>query len=540
MEEVKETQEETIETLLTEDYDDKKYKKAKLKQQKKAKKQEKKQAKKEKKAKKKEEKVESKNRVLSEEEILEKKRKRRKFIINYSIILFLLIILIIAILFFIPKIKLNGNKIIKVEYGDHYEDPGCTATYQGKDISDKIWYEGEVDEKTTGSYKVVCKIRKNKFVVSKERIVEIVDTKKPEIELVGEKEKVICPKKEYEEEGFTAKDNYDGDLTKSVKREVEDKEIVYSVSDSSGNIETVKRTIIKEDKTAPEITLNGNETVYVTIGNKYNEQGATAKDNCDDDLSESIKIEGNVDTNNAATYTVTYSVEDLSGNIGTKERKVVVQKATQKLSSSLGCGAEGTIYLTFDDGPNDNYTPTILNILKEYGVKATFFVTRAGSDSLISREYNEGHAVAVHTWTHDYGTIYASSEAFWSDFNKVQERIKRLTGSETKLMRFPGGASNTVSKVPMSQLANEALSKGYNYIDWNISSGDAGGTTDPNQECRNVTGSLSKSRGNVVLMHDIKKHTMNAIRCIVTYGIDNGYTFAKLDSSVICRHATKK
>ncbi len=107
-------------------------------------------------------------------------------------------------------------------------------------------------------------------------------------------------------------------------------------------------------------------------------------------------------------------------------------------------------------------------------------------------------------------------------------------------MRFPGGASNTVSKVSMSQLANEALSKGYNYIDWNISSGDAGGTTDPNQECRNVTGSLSKSRGNVVLMHDIKKHTMNAIDCIVKYGVDNGYSFAKLDSSVVCRHATKR
>ncbi len=529
MEELKEVQDESIETLLTEDYDDKKAKKKKIKQQKKAKKQEKKQ-----------EKKALKNRVLSEEEKKEKKKKRNKLIISYSIVLLLLIILIIFIFVFIPKIKLNGKKIIKVEYGDHYKEPGCTASYQGKDISDKIWYEGEVDETTVGTYKVICKIRKNKFIVSRERIVEIVDTKKPEIELVGEKEKVICPKKEYEEEGFSAKDNYDGDLTKNVKREVNDNEVTYTVSDSSGNIETVKRTITKEDKTSPEIILNGNETIYITVGNKYNEQGATAKDNCDDDLTGSIKTEGTVDTNTVGTYTISYSVQDLSNNSTTKERKVIVQKAAQKLSSSLGCGAAGTIYLTFDDGPNDSYTPTILNVLKKYGVKATFFVTRAGSDSLIAREYNEGHAVAVHTWTHDYGQIYASSEAFWNDFNKVQDRIKRITGTETKIMRFPGGASNTVSKVSMSQLANEALSKGYNYIDWNISSGDAGGTTDPNQECRNVTGSLSKSRGNVVLMHDIKKHTMNAIDCIVKYGVDNGYSFAKLDSSVVCRHATKR
>ena len=533
MEDIKEAQDETIETLLTEDYNDKKSKKKQLKQAKK-------QQKKEKKEKEKEKRKIRKNRTLSEEETKAYKKRKKRLIINYSVIMLLLLILIVFVLVFIPKIKLVGDKIVKVEYGEHYEDKGCIATYQGKDISDKIWYEGVVDESTIGKYKIVCKIRKNKFVVSKERTVEIVDTTKPVIELVGEDKKTICPKSEYQEEGFTAKDNYDGDITNSVKREEKDGEVIYSVSDSSGNSEEVKRTIIKEDKTPPEISLNGNETVYVTVGNKYNDQGAKAIDNCDEDLSSSIKVEGSVDTNNVGTYTITYSVADLSGNTSSKERKVNVQKAAQKLSSSLGCGSAGTIYLTFDDGPNDNYTPTILNVLKKYGVKATFFITGSGSDSLVAREHNEGHAIGVHTWTHNYGQIYASSEAFWSDFNRVQDRIKRITGSETKIMRFPGGASNTVSKIGMSVIANEAISKGYNYIDWNVSSGDSGGTTDPNQECRNVTSSLSKSRGNVVLMHDIKKHTMNAIECIVKYGVDNGYSFAALDSNVICRHATKK
>ena len=148
--------------------------------------------------------------------------------------------------------------------------------------------------------------------------------------------------------------------------------------------------------------------------------------------------------------------------------------------------------------------------------------------------------MAVHTWTHNYNEIYASSDAFWNDFNKVQARIKKITGQETKLMRFPGGSSNTVSKVAMSIIANEALAKGYNYVDWNVSSGDAGGTTDPNQEYRNVVNSLSKSKGNVILMHDIKLHTMKAIESIVKYGLDNGYTFKVLDSTVICRHATKR
>lgn len=532
MEEVKDIQDETIETLLTDDYDDEKHKKQRAKAEKKRKKIEKKNQKKSKKK--------SSNISLTDEEMKKQKSNMKKIVFFVLVIAFLLVAIAIEIMILIPKIKLNGDKNIKVEFGSHYQDPGCTATYLGKNISNKIWYEGEVDEEKLGTYFIVCKIRKNRLTVSAERNVEIVDTKEPEITLEGDQEKVICPNNEYEEEGYKAIDNYDGDITDKVVITKNENDVTYSITDTSGNEKIVKRNIIKEDKEAPTIELKGNEKIYVTVGGKYNESLATATDNCDDDLTESIKIDGSVDTNKEGTYTLTYSVSDNSGNTSSKERKVIVQKATQKVSSSLGCGAAGTIYLTFDDGPNNNYTPTILNVLKKYGVKATFFVTGSGSDSLIQREYDEGHAIGVHTWTHDYGQIYASSDAFWSDFNKVQSRIKKITGSETKIMRFPGGASNAVSKIPMSQLANEAIEKGYNYIDWNVSSGDSGGTTDPTVECKNVTGSLSKSRGNVVLMHDIKKHTMNAIECIVKYGVDNGYSFAKLDSSVICRHATKK
>jgi peptidoglycan/xylan/chitin deacetylase (PgdA/CDA1 family) len=86
----------------------------------------------------------------------------------------------------------------------------------------------------------------------------------------------------------------------------------------------------------------------------------------------------------------------------------------------------------------------------------------------------------------------------------------------------------------MSQLAKEVEAKGYGYFDWNISSGDAGGTTDPNVEYKNVINSLSKSRGNVILMHDIKKHTSQAIGKIIKYGLDNGYKFKVLTKDVVC------
>lgn len=468
------------------------------------------------------------------------KKEKRRLLIFSSISFLLLVALIFVIIFFIPKIKLIGSKVIKLEYGSPYKESGCTATYFGEDITDKIWYEGKVEEDKLGKYIITCKVRKNKFTVSKERFVEVVDTSKPVIELVGDNNRYICPNTEYQEEGYKALDNYDGDITdKVITKKVEDG-ILYTIVDSSGNKEELKRTIIEEDVEGPAIKLKGSETTYITKGSKYNEAGFDVTDNCDSNLTDKVKVEGSVDISKEGTYTISYIVSDSSGNESKMERKVVVQASATKLSSSLGCGTAGTIYLTFDDGPNDYYTPTILDVLKKYGVKATFFVTKNGSDNLIKREYNEGHAVAVHTWTHDYGQIYASSEAFWNDFNKVQDRIKRLTGTETKLMRFPGGASNTVSKVSMSTLAREALSKGYNYVDWNISSGDAGGTTDPNQEYKNVITNLSKSKGNVILMHDIKSHTMKAIESIVKYGLDNGYSFAALDSNVICRHATKK
>ena len=86
----------------------------------------------------------------------------------------------------------------------------------------------------------------------------------------------------------------------------------------------------------------------------------------------------------------------------------------------------------------------------------------------------------------------------------------------------------------MSLLAKEVEDKGYTYFDWNISSGDAGGTTNPNVEYKNVVNALSKSRGNVILMHDIKRHTALAIGNIIKYGKDNGYQFKVLTPDVKC------
>ncbi len=191
-----------------------------------------------------------------------------------------------------------------------------------------------------------------------------------------------------------------------------------------------------------------------------------------------------------------------------------------------------TIYLTFDDGPGP-YTERLLDILKKHDVKATFFLTHVYSqyESLIKREAKEGHAVAVHSYTHDYNKIYASTDAYWQDFNAMQEVIKAQTGAETKMFRFPGGSSNTVSKnTPgiMTELVKQAGEKGLSYFDWNVASGDAANNISGAEVLQNCKVGVANYKNAVVLCHDVKEYTVNVMDEFITWALSKGYTFAAL------------
>ena len=170
--------------------------------------------------------------------------------------------------------------------------------------------------------------------------------------------------------------------------------------------------------------------------------------------------------------------------------------------------------------------------MKEEGVQATFFVTGSGPDELIKREYDEGHTVALHTFSHNYGTVYASVNAYFDDLAKVHDRVQRITGYDSRIIRFPGGSSNTISRRYqngiMSILTKEVIQRGYYYYDWNLSSGDAGEYTDADSIYQNVIAHLSKNRVNMILMHDIKSYTRDALKRIIQYGKENGYHFEKI------------
>jgi len=178
--------------------------------------------------------------------------------------------------------------------------------------------------------------------------------------------------------------------------------------------------------------------------------------------------------------------------------------------------AQKEVYLTFDDGPSGN-TSQILDILKEYGVKATFFVvgkTDDNSVALYRRIVEEGHTLAMHSYSHRYNELYKSEENFVEDMEKLQEYLYDITGIWPRFYRFPGGSSNTVSKVDMHNLMAYLNENGITYFDWNISSGDASSVqiSSANIVDNCMNGVRDKTEC-MILMHDAneKKTTVEAL-----------------------------
>lgn len=163
-------------------------------------------------------------------------------------------------------------------------------------------------------------------------------------------------------------------------------------------------------------------------------------------------------------------------------------------------------YLTFDDGTSEN-TPKILDILKQYNVKATFFVTGNCDETLLKRMQSEGHIIGNHTNSHKYEILYSSSEAFWNDFNKEQEYLKNILGTTSIFMRFPGGSNNSIGMKNgvMGDITTQAKQNGYIYIDWNVDSGDARGNNIPKDTIvNNVLNGTSGKNQAIILMHQTK------------------------------------
>lgn len=428
-------------------------------------------------------------------------------------------------------VSLNGSSEITIPVFGKYVEAGVSVK-KGKRIVKEYdkRIDCDVDTNVVGNYSCSYYIKAMRREYNFHRSIVVADMEKPVINTeLTNLTKEYCSGKFKEEIVYSAFDNYDGDLTDKVSINETDSEYILSVSDSSNNSEILSIPITKEPKPSSYLSLYGSKSMNIYIGNVYNESGAGAYDGCGKKLNNEVIIEGNVDTNTLGQYSIKYTT--IIGN------KTYTAYRTINVINPDGVGK--VVYLTFDDGPG-GYTESILNTLDKYGVKATFFVTNQfpSKQYLIGEEARRGHTVGIHTYSHKWN-IYDSVEAYMNDFNAISDIVVNETGIKPYIFRFPGGSSNTVSKSHclgiISTLANQLVSEGYAYFDWNVSSGDAEGAS-TSKIVSNVKSGMKNHNTSVVLMHDIKKNTASALDEILSYGVNNGYTFKTLTTSSYGAH----
>lgn len=428
------------------------------------------------------------------------------------------------------ELTLIGAPELQIECGSDYTDPGAEAyltasLFAWKPKEMVVNVNGEVDSGTPGDYELVYEAAFLWYRSRAVRTVHVADTTPPTITLLYREGYSPTPDAPYEEEGYIARDSVDGDLTAQVVRREQDGKIYYTVTDKAGNTAEAVREIA--DTTPPELVLAGGEVLELKAGVPYEEPGFTATDDRDGDLTAQVEVDGQVNCYRAGDYEITYTVTDAYRNTTAVTRTVTVVPIRQAEQVDPG---DKIVYLTFDDGPGP-YTAELLDVLDRYNVKATFFVVDTGYHELIGEEYRRGHTVGIHSATHNYSSIYASEDAYFSDLNEMSDIIYEQTGHRPNQVRFPGGSSNTVSCFNpgiMTRLTQDLTDMGYEYYDWNVLSGDAGETTDTDVVAQNVISGISDHNVSIVLQHDIKGFSVAAVEQIIIWGLSNGYTFLPL------------
>lgn len=194
-------------------------------------------------------------------------------------------------------------------------------------------------------------------------------------------------------------------------------------------------------------------------------------------------------------------------------------------------------YLTFDDGPSPR-TLEILDILDRYQIKATFFVTNSGMrryPSIMRQTAASGHAIGMHSATHQYEKIYKNQTAYLADLQLNARMIRDLTGQNPRILRFPGGSYNDYNRSLAPSLTAVVRQLGYVYYDWNCITGDAMSRNVPaSQLVKNVMLTANTRKKLIILCHDAtSKHaTVEALPTIIEQLQKKGFTLLPLDPTV--------
>lgn len=224
-------------------------------------------------------------------------------------------------------------------------------------------------------------------------------------------------------------------------------------------------------------------------------------------------------------------------NVEDKKEEMKVPKFSEEAKVRLEniylpVGEDKVAYLTFDDGPSSSITPQILDILRNENIKATFFVLGSRVElypEILKQEYEEGHYIANHGYSHVYTNIYSSPNAVLDEYNNTEARIKAVIGEEysSHLFRFPGGSEGgKYSKVKNS--AKTLLNQNnILYINWNCLTNDSVGKPTYQSLVSELKKTSNGKQNIVILMHDTgaKQLTVDSLTEIIHYLKEQGYVF---------------
>lgn len=191
------------------------------------------------------------------------------------------------------------------------------------------------------------------------------------------------------------------------------------------------------------------------------------------------------------------------------------------------------VYITIDDGPYPQNTPHLLEVLKKENVKATFFDVGKQIEqfpSLLKAEYEQGHSIGNHTYSHNYNSIYKSPDAFLKDIQKNDDLIFKVIGIHPQIIRAPGGTS-------CFNIAYYNLIDANDYMayDWNLDTKDTDGNFSVKQLVSNVDKQIGNKTKIILLMHDLpnKSSSANALPIIISHLKEKGFSFGTLSPKII-------
>lgn len=251
-----------------------------------------------------------------------------------------------------------------------------------------------------------------------------------------------------------------------------------------------------------------------------------------------IKINKNKNVNKSVEDYSNW-VENINAENELKEKekfKTLNEEEIKNVDSIYKHQENKRVFLTFDDGPTKAVTPYILDLLKQENIKATFFVlgTRVEeSPELIKREYEDGHYIANHGYTHKYDDIYSSEDAVLEEYNATNNAIKNALENQnynSLIFRFPGGSSGGKYH-DLKQNAKQTLKdNGIATLDWNALTNDAAGANTKEKIMQNFYDTVQDKTSIVLLMHDAsdKILTYECLPEMIQYFRENEYSFKNL------------